>query len=45
MNLEGDEYSPTDVKPDIAKDGMPVGLVNEARISQIIREIIKNKLQ
>ena len=45
MNLEGDEYNPSDIKPDIAKDGMPVGLVNEERLSQIVKEIIKKKLQ
>ena len=38
-------YDPSAVKPDVAQDGLPTGLVNEARISQIVREIIKNKLQ
>lgn len=42
---EGDVYDPSAVKPDVAQDGLPIGLVNEARISQIVREIIKNKLQ
>ena len=42
---EGDEYIPSDVKPDIAQDGLPTGLVNEARLSQIVKEIIKNKLK
>jgi hypothetical protein len=42
---EGDVYDPSAVKPDVAQDGLPTGLVNEARISQIVREIIKNKLQ
>lgn len=42
---EGDVYDPSAIKPDVAQDGLPTGLVNEARISQIVREIIKNKLQ
>lgn len=42
---EGDEYIPSDVKPDIAQDGLPTGLVNEARLNQIVKEIIKNKLK
>lgn len=42
---EGDVYDPAAVKPDIAQDGLPTGLVNEARLSEIVREIIKNKLK
>lgn len=42
---EGDVYDPSAVKPDVAQDGLPTGLVNEARISQIVKEIIKNKLK
>lgn len=42
---EGDVYDPAAVKPDIAQGGLPTGLVNEARLSEIVREIIKNKLK
>lgn len=42
---EGDVYDPSAVKPDVAQDGLPTGLVNEARLSQIVKEIIKKKLQ
>lgn len=42
---EGDVYNPSAEKPDVAHDGLPTGLVNEARLSQIVKEIIKKKLQ
>jgi len=42
---EGDVYDPSAEKPDVAQDGLPTGLVNEARLSQIVKEIIKKKLQ
>ena len=42
---EGDVYDPAAEKPDVAQDGLPTGLVNEARLSEIITKIIKNTLK